>query len=204
MKRLCRQSMFRNSRKNHIRRGQHGAAMVETLLCFFVLFLVLFGMLHVSYFFIGQYFADYASLRAARSRIVGFAPYLMDREARVNAIGGSGAIVEPVLSKQSMEDSKYAVSQYQLERTLIQRYMVGSRYLEYEYWHGRSPHNDESSSSTTFHTHASSSGNFMSKVTAYFENYASVDRFIRKMFSWKEIRLQGETVLADHSQTYLE
>ena len=64
--------------------------MVEALLSYFVLFLVLFGMLHIFYFFAGQFFADYAALRGARSRAVGFADYLVKRESRVTAIGGSG------------------------------------------------------------------------------------------------------------------
>ena len=44
--------------KRSVRKRIRGAAMVEALLSFFVIFLVLFGMLQVFYFFAGQYFAD--------------------------------------------------------------------------------------------------------------------------------------------------
>lgn len=49
----------------------------------FVIFLVLFGLLQVFYFVIGQYFIDYAAIRGARSRAVGFRDYLIGREVRV-------------------------------------------------------------------------------------------------------------------------
>ena len=42
--------------KRSVRKRIRGAAMVEALLSFFVIFLVLFGMLQVFYFFAGQYF----------------------------------------------------------------------------------------------------------------------------------------------------
>lgn len=61
---------FLSYRKN--RKREHGAAIVESLLSMFVIFLVLFGLLQVFYFVIGQYFIDYAAIRGARSRAVGF------------------------------------------------------------------------------------------------------------------------------------
>ena len=78
--------------------------MVEALLSYFVLFLVLFGMLHIFYFFAGQFFADYAALRGARSRAVGFADYLVKRESRVTAIGGSGLMVYPGLHNADIDE----------------------------------------------------------------------------------------------------
>ena len=71
----------------HSQKREHGAAMVETLLSLFVLLLILFGMLQVFYFFAGQFFTDYAALRGSRSRAVGFADYLVNREIKINAIG---------------------------------------------------------------------------------------------------------------------
>lgn len=184
-------------------RFQRGAALVETLLCFFILFLVLFGMIHVGYFFVGQYFADYAALRGARSRTVGFADYLVNREARINAIGGSGHLVtDSRLGSFESMDPRYAVSRFHTEKTLIQRYMTGDRYLEYEYWNGRSLR--DPSLRTTFHTTISSGGIGQCKVAAFFEDYASVERYIGRMFFNGGIQLRGETVLRDHSQTYLD
>lgn len=121
-------------RKNH--RRTRGAAMVEALLSYFVLFLVLFGMLHVFYFFCGQFFADYAALRGARSRAVGFNNYLVERETRINAIGGSGILLTPRLHSAGTGNSKYDATQFTMEKTLIQRYMVGATWMEYEYWFG--------------------------------------------------------------------
>ena len=183
-------------------RRSRGAAMVECLLSFFVLFLVLFGMLHVCYFFIGQYFTDYAALRGVRSRSVGFSEYLVNREARINAIGASGFLVQPSLSGFHTENAQYKSSQFQAEKTLIQRYIVGSRYIDYEYWNGISPRNP--SVRTTFSTRINSAMGETSKVTAFFRDYASVDRWIGAMFFKDGIHLRGESVLTDHSQDYLD
>ena len=185
-----------------IARKSRGAAMVEVLLCFFVLFLVLFGMLHVSYFFIGQYFADYAALRGARSRAVGFSEYLVNRESKINAIGGSGFLVRPALNGFHTENPLYRASQFQSEKTLIQRFMSGSRYIEYEYWNANSPRNP--SLRTTFRTQMYSPSNEKTRVAAVFRDYASVDKWLGAMFFKDGIHLRGETVLTDHSQDYLD
>ena len=78
--------------------------MVEALLSWFLLFVILLGMLHVFYFFAGQLFAEYASFRGSRSRAVGFADYLVNREVRVSAIGGSGKIVRPNQNSYSSQE----------------------------------------------------------------------------------------------------
>ena len=185
-----------------ILRKSRGASIVETLLCFFVLFLVLFGMLHISYFFIGQYFADYAALRGARSRAVGFAEYLVNREAKINAIGASGFLVQPSLTGFHTENAQYRSSQFQSEKTLIQRFISGARYIEYEYWNGFSPR--DPSIRTTFRTQVPSSGGRQTGVTAVFRDYASVDKWVGAMFFRDGIHLQGKTLLTDHSQDFLE
>lgn len=110
--------------------------MLETLLSYFVLFLILLGMLHIFYFFAGQFYADYAALRGARSRAVGFADYLVLRESRIQAIGGSGLMVHPGLHNSGTGKTEYDATQFEMEKTLIQRYRMGFTWLEYEYWFG--------------------------------------------------------------------
>ena len=124
----------RMSRRKECLRRTRGAAMVEALLSYFILFLVLFGMLHIFYFFTGQFFVDYAALRGARSRAVGFNDYLVKRELRINAIGGSGALTYPELYSSGTGDPNLEATQFTMEKTLIQRYMVGAKWLEYEFW----------------------------------------------------------------------
>ena len=207
------------------RQKKHGAAMVEALLSYFVLFLVLFGMLHIFYFFAGQFFADYAALRGARSRAVGFADYLVKRESRVNAIGGSGLMVYPGLHNADIDErSEYAADQFTQEKTLIQRYRSGITWLEYEFWYGNSANPNHG---VTTHLDLSvSDSDRESKMTTLFRNYsmpmssARVEKdgngnILRdsngnprtkgfRLFFRRGIDLKGSASLANHSKVYLE
>ena len=207
------------------RRNEHGAAMVEALLSYFVLFLVLFGMLHIFYFFAGQFFADYAALRGARSRAVGFADYLVKRESRVNAIGGSGLMVYPGLHNADIDEkSEYAADQFTQEKTLIQRYRAGITWLEYEFWYGNSANPNHG---VTTHLDLSvSDSDRESKMTTVFRNYSMPMSSARvekdgngniladdngnpstkgfRLFFRRGIDLKGSASLANHAKVYLE
>ncbi len=211
------------SRHRH-RRGKRGAAMVEALLSYFVLFLVLFGMLHIYYFFNGQYFADYAALRGARSRAVGFGDYLVNRETRIGAIGGSGLMVYPGLHNAGIsENSKYAADQFTQEKTLIQRYRAGLSWLEYEFWFGNTG-NTNRGVTTNLGLSIQKLGNLV-KMTTVFKDYSmpmSGSRIEKdgngnilidssgnpstrgfRLFL-RGIDLKGSASLADHAKVYLE
>ena len=186
----------------HTRKREHGAAMVETLLSLFVLLLILLGMLQVFYFFAGQFFTDYAALRGARSRTVGFADYLVDRETRVNAIGGSGLLVTPQLHSAGSGLSKYDATQFTMEKTLIQRYMVGATWMEYEYWNGRVVNADRKVN-TVLHIDVSNSST-SAKVKTRFANYAFPEMLTRRLFFGCGLDLNGCASLGNHSDVYLE
>jgi len=177
--------------------------MVEALLSMFVLFLVLFGMLQIFYVFSGQLFTDYAALRGARSRAVGFADYLVKRELKVNAIGASGLLVTPALNSvgSSSSLSQYDASQFTMEKTLIQRYMVGATWLEYEYWYGRA-NNSSRKVSTTLSTRIQDNG-LTTAVLAHFSRYLFPEQFTRKMFFKDGLDLKGRAELGNHSRVYL-
>lgn len=176
--------------------------MVETLLSLFVLLLVLFGMLQVFYFFAGQFFTDYAAFRGARSRAVGFADYLVQRETRINAVGGSGLLVSPQLHSAGSGLGKYDATQFTMEKTLIQRYMVGATWMEYEYWYGR-PVNDDRKVNTVLHINASNSVS-KAKVEAKFTNYAFPESLTRRLFFGWGLDLTGKASLGYHAGVYLE
>ncbi|OQA87006.1 MAG: hypothetical protein BWY31_01050 [Lentisphaerae bacterium ADurb.Bin242] len=187
-----------------LRRHERGAAMVEALLSMFVILLVLFGMLQVFYFFTGQLFTDYAAFRGARSRAVGFKEYLVARELRRNAIGGSGILVEPALTSFDVSASFGDSSAHQLtvEKSLIQRYITGSRWIEYEYWFGRAA-NQNRRVNTELHYSISNSSNKVN-ITARFTDYAFPDTYTKRLFFGNGIDLTGEASLSYHAQVYLE
>ena len=195
--------------------------MVEALLSYFILFLILFGLLHIYYFFTGQYFADYAALRGARSRAVGFADYLVKRESRVSAIGGSGRMVYPGLHNAGIdENSKYAADQFTQEKTLIQRFRAGFSWLEYEFWFGNTGNaNRRGKTNLALSIFDSDT---MVKMKTVFRDYSmpmSSDRIerdvngniLRDSSGTKEFRLffrgidlKGSASLANHAKVYLE
>lgn len=113
------------------RRGEHGQAMVENLLAVLTLCLVLVGLLQVFHLSVAQLLTRYSAFCTARSHGVGFADYLLQRSARVGAIGASGKITFP-------DNQTYGspVAQYYGERMMIPEYIQGTRWLEYEYWLG--------------------------------------------------------------------
>ena len=207
------------------RRGKRGAAMVEALLSYFVLFLILFGMLHIYYFFNGQFFADYAALRGARSRAVGFADYLVKRESRVSAIGGSGLMVYPGLHNAEIDESSpYAADQFTQEKTMIQRYRSGFSWLEYEFWFGNTG-NPNRGVPTHLGLSIINSDN-LAKMATVFRDYAMPMSGARiekdgngnilrdssgnpstrgfRLFFRRGIDLKGSASLADHAKVYLE
>lgn len=217
--------MNRQLFKHQHRRGKRGAAMVEALLSYFVLFLILFGMLHIYYFFNGQFFADYAAIRGARSRAVGFADYLVKRETRVNAIGGSGLMVYPGLHNAGIdENSPYAADQFTQEKTLIQRYRTGISWLEYEFWFGNTG-NANHGVTTNLGLSISDVDNQV-KMTTVFKDYSMPMSAVRiekdgngnilrdssgdpntkgfRLFFRRGIDLKGSASLANHAKVYLE
>lgn len=110
-----------------------GSAIVESTLAMFVIFLVLGGLLQLFYFAVAQMLTDYAALRGVRSHIVGFRPYLVTRIVQINAIGASGNMAKPSPPKGEW-DKEYT------EKSYINTYLIGWRWMEYEKWHGYNKH----------------------------------------------------------------
>ncbi len=181
-------------RKKRMR--QRGAAIVESLLAMFVIFLVLFGLLQVFYFVVGQYFIDYAAIRGARSRAVGFRDYLIRREIRVNALPASGDIVSPTLDENSLADRMTK------ERSYINSYIGGYRWLEYEYWDGNSRNEGKKVDTTLTYTAAVSMD--MNDLYTKFTDYAFPDTYLKHLFFGSGIDLEGKATLSDFASNYLE
>lgn len=145
-----------------------GSAILESILAMFVIFLVLGALLQFFYFALGQMLTDYAALRGIRSHVVGFREYLVRRVIQVSAIGASGNMITPVIHDSSPD-------RIRTERSYINTYLVGWRFLEYENWFGATGNQlDEfknAGMSTTFH-HSISSNGSLSKITTRFSDYA--------------------------------
>ncbi len=121
-----------NNQPPHTLKKRRNASILESFLAFFILLLIMFGVLQVYRFILAGMVLEYAAFRGARSAAVGFADYLIQREIQVKTIPVSGAIVEPFRNG----DESDSTLRYGLEKRSIERYMSGERYMQYEYWHG--------------------------------------------------------------------
>lgn len=209
------------------KRRERGSAVLETVLCMFLLFLILFGLLQIFYFSAGQMFTDYAALRGIRSHIVGFREYLVRREVRVNAIGGSGQLVTPRVDPASYDPVA-------TEKSYVNSYLNGYRYMEYEFWEGRSGQTFDSFKGINLPTslsHRVTDEGKLAKLTVRFKDYALLilssatsccsssgksritSRYIPEEenaqggvvnFLVGNINLEGSAYMKDHSRTFLD
>lgn len=161
-------------RKKNIR----GAAIIESTLAMFVIFLVLGGLLQLFYFAVGQMVTNYAALRGIRSYIVGFRHDLVGRAAKVSAIGASGNITEPDVTIYNDGNGRpdYRTKIFS-ERSFVNTYLIGWRYLNYELWDGHDGSNNAneyalSPGVDTKLTYSVSDHGNESDFTLKFRNYA--------------------------------
>jgi hypothetical protein len=113
-------------------KNARGQTIVESLMCSMIIMIILVGLLQIFHLAVARLLTDYSAFRTARSSCVGFADYLVDRSARVGAIGASGKMLE---SQNSTEFSS-PMAQFAAEEFLIPEYISGNRWLKYEYWFG--------------------------------------------------------------------
>ncbi|MBR2427710.1 MAG: pilus assembly protein [Lentisphaeria bacterium] len=115
---------------NNKRNGEKGSAIIESLMTIMVLMLILFGLMQLFHVYLADNVAKFASFRGARSAAVGFADYLVNREAKIQAIPASG----PMTAYRTSAEFGSAYSQFYYERTMVPRFMAGEQWLNYEYW----------------------------------------------------------------------
>ena len=113
------------------RKSEAGQSILESLICMFVLLIMLFGFLEVFNTFISSSSSTTAAMAAARSASVGFADYLVQRCGRCTAIAASGRITYPTNLQSASPIDLVAY-----ERVMIPRYAAGEAWLDDEYWHG--------------------------------------------------------------------
>ena len=130
------------------------------------------------------------------SRAVGFRDYLIRREIRVNALPASGDIVSPTLDENSLADRMTK------ERSYINSYVGGYRWLEYEYWDGNSRNPDKKVETTLTYTAAVSMD--MNDLYTKFTDYAFPDTYLKHLFFGSGIDLEGKATLSDFASNYLE
>jgi len=111
------------------RKGEHGAAILETFLAMVLLGMILFGILQIFQLALADLVTDYAAFRGARSAAVGFKEQYVRREVFVKAAPVAGHLLEP--DQQGYPDW----NRTETEKALLEDYMnARPRRIEYAYW----------------------------------------------------------------------
>ncbi len=210
-----------------MRKRIRNASILESFLAFFILLLILFGMLQVYRFMIARMVVDYASFRGARSAAVGFKDYLVKREVHVKLIPVSGKILEPFRwDSFSSELDRYvdeATDELGVEKSFARRYMSGIQYMNYQYWRNgggeglhtnyKCPQYGKKRSGgcavcgkfdeTGVEIRRKDSG-LTVKVESGFLNYPLTMPLYEIFTKTGTLDLQQETELANHAELYLE
>lgn len=176
------------------RRGQRGQAMVESVICMLLLCLALFGLLQVFHLYVAQIVFDYSSFCMARSSSVGFADYLLQRSARVAAIGAGGALVDEAANNYTGNP----LSQFAAEKVRIPEYLSGDRYLDYEYFEAEN--NDYNARLSCRGSHGLDG---MASATVTGHNYPLLLPMRATYTTDETLDLQGKASVNDYSQDFL-
>ncbi len=124
-------------------RHENGQSMIESIICMFVILLLLFSFLELFNISLANMITNYASMSASRSASVGFKPYLVRRRAQCAAIPASGRRTYPDSLGWSYGnvDSSSMTGAVTYEKQLINQYIPGYMWIEYEYWNGENVNN---------------------------------------------------------------
>ena len=205
------------------RAGESGAAILESMFTILILLLILFGIIQLFYLSLGKLYADYASFRGARSAAVGFKDYLVDREAKIQAIPASG----PLTEFRTSAEFHSARTQFNYEKTMVPRFMNGYQWMNYQYWGGSDPlyHDDYHCAYYGMLMSESGAVNCSCKgcacdvpavnvttrrggesvrTTFHFLRYPFTVPMYRLFTNKDSIDISGETRLSNHAASYLE
>lgn len=184
------------------KRSIRGSAIIESTLAMFVIFLVLGGLLQLFYFAVGQMVTDYAALRGIRSYIVGFRDSLVMRAAKVSAIGASGNIVEPEVTIYRTGNNRPDYkAKFRSEKSFVNTYLVGWRYLEYEFWNGHEGNSNSADYelSPGVDTHLSSRVEDFGKVSTFFLTFRKYALLLLQGNDYGKTRIQSRNILGGSS-----
>ena len=181
------------------RHGERGQAIIESMFCMFVLLLVLFGFMHIFHTAMARMVTSYASMSAARSSAVGFVDNLVIRRARCAAIPASGRMTFPGTtyatnsSRTNDFSSPNVTGSVGAEKALIERYIPGDSWMEYEFWYGDSfsRYRGEESVRTRLNINHSRNFNTVS-CRASFDDYPVPEAMRLLMPGFTSFDLRGE------------
>jgi len=199
------------------RKGEHGAAILESFLCMILIGMILFGILQLFQLVVTDMITDYAAFRGARSAAVGFRDELALREALVKAAPVSGQMVTPSYGAYS----GYGRNRIETEKTLLREFMLGERDVEYANWVGKEqihtnyqcPHYGESliggcsicDSGNQHHVRAETLGFGQTiRFRFQFEHYPLNLPLHDWLTGQESVTISGESELANHSSAFLE
>ena len=169
------------------RKGEHGAAILESFLCMILIGVMLFGILQLFQLVVADMITEYASFRGARSASVGFRNDLALREALTKAAPASGRMVTPAYGSYS----GYGWNQVETEKSLLRGYMQGERTVQYANWN-------------TIHYDVDGNGQKILKFSLEFDNFPLNIPLHELITGRDSITISSQTELTNHSSAFLE
>ncbi len=77
------------------KRHAEGQALIESCIVIGLLCLLLMGLFQLAQLFVAREILDYAAVRGARAKAVGFSDFMVTKTVRIGAIPNSGALIFP-------------------------------------------------------------------------------------------------------------
>lgn len=118
------------------RKGEHGAAILESFLSMILIGMILFGILQLFQLVVADMVIEYVAFRGARSGAVGFKQEYAFREALIKSAPVSGPLVLPDPETYSGFVSRGG----ETEKSILRRFMLDEGNVEYAYWKGHDPY----------------------------------------------------------------
>ncbi|MBU0679438.1 MAG: pilus assembly protein [Verrucomicrobia bacterium] len=193
--------------------GKSGQALIESTLIVALLCLIFFGAFQLSQLFVAREVMDHAATAVARARSVGFNDFMVYKVGRVAAIPNAGRMTYPEVETSSggllpvataipgdLWDTAMAANpvspQYAIESALIPLYL-GAEWggqlpaiLDYNEW-----------DSVDMYVNEIDEALARGRTT---QDYPLRFPFHRAFYAGDEVRIEGDSRLANHYPLYLE
>ena len=182
-------------------KSEKGQVIVENLFCILLVCLIFFGIMQLFMMFIADSVTRYSAFVATRSHSVGFRDRYALRGAKIATIPASGRRIEP------SNLGRYNNNSYGLG-LLLDEYIRGQRFLEYEYWDGdnefgpnQAPFKEQRD---TYLSLRSSSFNTTVKTEVKFNDYPMALPMRMINFGTEYTDIEGEATFPNYASKFLE
>ncbi len=109
---------------------EHGATILESLMCILLLCLIFFGLMQIFQWSMAKMLSEYSSFYAAKAYSLGYSRSIVERSSRIAITGASGQDVSnvPTVAPFSQQNLSEAAEEYMMYG------QYGPHGINFEYW----------------------------------------------------------------------